>query len=171
MSQFIIENPFLSILISYIIGAVVMNIILAIAIHREVVKEVGRAMGEHGQVNIVCQGSQLDPPPAPIVHDRVMPIWLGKDEDGQAYIYFEEPTKYDGGTGPYGEDIPNVYYECESKAHVWLDELRSSNNPTITYLKNELESMAYLKYGVLKINLYDDDVVRFINAIFIDENE
>lgn len=167
MSQFIIENPFLSILISYIIGAVVMNIILAIAIHREVVKEAGKVLGEED----ICSGSELASPPAPIVHERVLPIWLGKDEDGQAYIFFEEPTKYDCGTGPYGEDIPNVYYECESKAHVWLDELRSSNNPTITYLKNELESMAYLKYGVLKINLYDDDVVRFINAIFIDENE
>ena len=46
MNQFIIENPFLSILISYIIGAVVMNIILAIAIHRKVVKEVEKVLGE-----------------------------------------------------------------------------------------------------------------------------
>ena len=163
MSQFIIENPVLSIVIAYIIGAVVMNIILAIAIHREVVKEVGKVLGEED----ICSGSELASPPAPIVHERVLPIWLGKDEDGQAFIFFEEPTKYDGGTGPYRNNYSEAYYETESKKHLCLKDFEDSHSTIISDLNNELHRMDNLKHGVLKINLYDDDVVRFINATFI----
>ena len=170
MSQFIIENPFLSILIAYIIGAVVMHIISVLAIRMTVEKEVEKALGEEDDDRIglyPVKPSNAPVPPAPIVHERVLPIWLGKDEDGQAYIFFEEPTKYDGHTGPYRNSYSEAYYETESEKHLCLDDFEDSHSTIISDLKNELHRMDNLKYGVLKINLYDDDVVRFINATFV----
>ena len=46
MNQFIIENPVFSIVIAFIIGAVIMNITSAITVRMAVEKEVERALGE-----------------------------------------------------------------------------------------------------------------------------
>ena len=46
MNQFIIENPVFSIVIAFIIGAVIMNITSALTVRMAVEKEVERALGE-----------------------------------------------------------------------------------------------------------------------------
>ena len=46
MNQFIIENPVLSIVIAFIIGAVIMNITSVLAVRMAVEKEVERALGD-----------------------------------------------------------------------------------------------------------------------------
>ena len=46
MNQFIIENPVFSIVIAFIIGAVIMNITSAITVRMAVEKEVERALGD-----------------------------------------------------------------------------------------------------------------------------
>ena len=46
MNQFIIENPVFSIVIAFIIGAVIMNITSVLAVRMAVEKEVERALGD-----------------------------------------------------------------------------------------------------------------------------
>ena len=46
MNQFIIENPVFSIVIAFIIGAVIMNITSAFTVRMAVEKEVERALGD-----------------------------------------------------------------------------------------------------------------------------
>ena len=48
MNQFIIENPVFSIVIAFIIGAVIMNITSVLAVRMAVEKEVERALGDEG---------------------------------------------------------------------------------------------------------------------------
>ena len=94
MNQFIIENPVLSIVIAYIIGAVIMHITSAITIRMAVEKEVERAMGEDDDERIglyPVKPSNAPVPPAPIIHKRVLPIWLGKDEGGITDVYCGKP--------------------------------------------------------------------------------
>ena len=162
MNQFIIENPFLSILVAYIIGAVVMNIILALVIRKEVEKEVGKVLGEED----ICSGSELAPPPAPIIHKRVLPIWLGKDECGITYIYFDKPEIYENGTGPFSENVEGTYYHSPNCSYIDITDLyKDENNNFKDYILNEAKSMENLPYGIKKIILYDNDVVKMLNAI------
>ena len=162
MNQFIIENPFLSILIAYIIGAVVMNIILAIAIHREVVKEVEKVLGEED----ICSGSELAPPPALIVHERVLPIWLGKDEDGHCYLYFVEPQMHEAGTGPWVETSDGVYYSSYDGVFIDIFDLYKDEKCLIKEeLMKVFMEMDNLKYGIRKLCLHDNQVLELINAI------
>jgi hypothetical protein len=46
MNQFIIENPVFSIVIAFIIGAVIMNITSALTVRMAVDKEVTKALGD-----------------------------------------------------------------------------------------------------------------------------
>lgn len=162
MNQFIIENPVLSIVIAYIIGAVIMNITSVIAIRMAVENEVGKALGEDDN----CSGSQLAPPPAPIIHKRVLPIWLGKDECGITYIYFDKPEIYENGTGPFSENVEGTYYHSPNCSYIDITDLyKDENNNFKDYILNEAKSMENLPYGIKKIILYDNDVVKMLNAI------
>lgn len=163
MNQFIIENPVLSIVIAYIIGAVIMHITSVLAIRMSVEKEVERAMGEDEHI---CSGSELAPPPAPIIHKRVLPIWLGKDECGITYVYFDKPEIYENGTGPLSEHIEGVYYHTPNSTYIDITDLYKDEDSNFKdYLINEAKSMENLPYGIKKIILYDNDVIEMINAI------
>ena len=162
MNQFIIENPVLCIVIAFIIGAVIMNITSVISIRMAVENEVEKALGEDDN----CSGSQLAPSPSPIIHERVLPIWLGKDECGITYIYFDKPEIYENGTGPFSENVEGTYYHSPNCSYIDITDLyKDENNNFKDYILNEAKSMENLPYGIKKIILYDNDVVKMLNAI------
>ena len=162
MNQFIIENPVLCIVIAFIIGAVIMNITSVLAIRMAVENEVEKALGEDDN----CSGSQLAPSPAPIIHKRVLPIWLGKDECGITYIYFDKPEIYENGTGPFSENVVGTYFHSPNCSYIDITDLyKDENNNFKDYILNEAKSMENLPYGIKKIILYDNDVVKMLNAI------
>ena len=162
MNQFIIENPVLCIVIAFIIGAVIMNITSVITIRMAVENEVEKALGEDAN----CSGSPLAPSPSPIIHERVFPIWLGKDECGITYIYFDKPEIYENGTGPFSENVEGTYYHSPNCSYIDITDLyKDENNNFKDYILNEAKSMENLPYGIKKIILYDNDVVKMLNAI------
>ena len=162
MNQFIIENPVLCIVIAFIIGAVIMNITSALTVRMAVEKEVEKALGEDNN----CSGSQHAPSPASIIHKRVLPIWLGKDECGITYIYFDKPEIYENGTGPFSENVEGTYYHSPNCSYIDITDLyKDENNNFKDYILNEAKSMENLPYGIKKIILYDNDVVKMLNAI------
>ena len=169
MNQFIIENPVLSIVIAYIIGAVVMHIISALAIRMAVEKEVEKALGGEDDERIglyPLKPSNAPVPPASIVHDRVLPIWLGKDEDGHCYLYFVEPQMHEAGTGPWADAIEGVYYSSYDGVYIDIFDLYKDEKWLI---KEELikvfMEMDNMKYGTRKLCLQDNEVLELINAI------
>lgn len=169
MNQFIIENPVLSIVIAYIIGAVIMNITSVLAIRMAVENEVGKALGEDDGERIglyPVRSSNVPAPPAPIIHERVLPIWLGKDECGITYIYFDKPEIYENGTGPFSENVEGAYFHSPNCSYIDITDLyKDENNNFKDYILNEAKSMENLPYGIKKIILYDNDVVKMLNAI------
>lgn len=169
MNQFIIENPVLCIVIAFIIGAVIMNITSALTVRMAVENEVEKALGEDDGERIglyPVRSSNVPAPPAPIIHERVLPIWLGKDEDGTTYVYFSNPQLFEAGTGPHCDSIEGAYYVSDDGTYVDIDDLYSDDTNNIkTDLINEVKRMDNLKYGTLKINLYDNDVIKMIHAL------
>ena len=169
MNQFIIENPVLSIVIAFIIGAVIMNITSVLAIRMAVENEVGKALGEDDGERIglyPVRSSNIPAPPAPIIHERVLPIWLGKDECGITYIYFDNPEIYENGTGPFSENVEGAYFHSPNCSYIDITDLyKDENNNFKDYILNEAKSMENLPYGIKKIILYDNDVVKMLNAI------
>ena len=151
MNQFIIENPVLCIVIAFIIGAVIMNITSVLAI---------------GIGLYPVRSSNVPAPPAPIIHERVLPIWLGKDECGITYIYFDKPEIYENGTGPFSENVVGTYFHSPNCSYIDITDLyKDENNNFKDYILNEAKSMENLPYGIKKIILYDNDVVKMLNAI------
>lgn len=169
MNQFIIENPVLCIVIAFIIGAVIMNITSVLAIRMAVENEVEKALGEDDGERIglyPVRSSNVPAPPAPIIHERVLPIWLGKDECGITYIYFDKPEIYENGTGPFSENVVGTYYHSPNCSYIDITDLyKDENNNFKDYILNEAKSMENLPYGIKKIILYDNDVVKMLNAI------
>ena len=169
MNQFIIENPVLCIVIAFIIGAVIMNITSVLAIRMAVENEVEKALGEDDGERIglyPVRSSNVPAPPAPIIHERVLPIWLGKDECGITYIYFDKPEIYENGTGPFSENVEGTYYHSPNCSYIDITDLyKDENNNFKDYILNEAKSMENLPYGIKKIILYDNDVVKMLNAI------
>lgn len=156
MNQFIIENPVLSIVIAYIIGAVIMHITSAITIRMAVEKEVGKALGEEEDL----------PDITPFQPDRLLPIWLGKDEDGSCYVFFDEPQMHEAGTGPCSETIEGAYYTCEGSVYLHIDDLYDGENSSIiSYLQKEFKKMDNLKYGIRKLYLCNRDVIEVLNGL------
>lgn len=156
MNQFIIENPVLSIVIAYIIGAVIMHITSAITIRMAVEKEVEKAMGEEEDL----------PDVTPFQPDRLLPIWLGKDEDGSCYVFFDEPQMHEAGTGPCSETIEGAYYTCEGSVYLHIDDLYDGENSSIiSYLQKEFKKMDNLKYGTRKLYLCNRDVIEVLNGL------
>ena len=169
MNQFIIENPVLCIVIAFIIGAVIMNITSVLAIRMAVENEVEKALGEDDGERIglyPVRSSNVPAPPAPITHERVLPIWLGKDECGITYIYFDKPEIYENGTGPFSENVVGTYFHSPNCSYIDITDLyKDENNNFKDYILNEAKSMENLPYGIKKIILYDNDVVKMLNAI------
>ena len=156
MNQFIIENPVLSIVIAYIIGAVIMHITSVLAIRMAVEKEVGKALGEEEDLPDV---TSFQP-------DRLLPIWLGKDEDGSCYVFFDEPQMHEAGTGPCSETIEGAYYTCEGSVYLHIDDLYDGENSSIiSYINKEFKKMDNLKYGTRKLYLCNRDVIEVLNGL------
>ena len=129
MNQFIIENPVFSIVIAFIIGAVIMNITSAITVRMAVEKEVERALGEEDEMREVRERQReelrkeimenLAPPVPPSSLEQVskidensdiLQVVLGVDEDGCRCLYLAMPTRYKGGEGPLAHFGHDYYY-------------------------------------------------------------
>ena len=128
MNQFIIENPVFSIVIAFIIGAVIMNITSAITVRMAVEKEVERALGEEDEMREVRERQReelrkeimenLAPPATPDPSVEVskidensdfLQVVLCVDEDGCRCLYLAKPDRYKNGEGPLA-DLGHDYY-------------------------------------------------------------
>ena len=112
MNQFIIENPVFSIVIAFIIGAVIMNITSAITVRMAVEKEVERALGEEEEEIVASPASPATPEQEPRIDENsdILQVVLGVDEDGCRCLYLAMPTRYKGGEGPLPELGHDYYY-------------------------------------------------------------
>ena len=105
MNQFIIENPVFSIVIAFIIGAVIMNITSVLAVRMAVEKEVGRALGEEDE-----EEETRDPRNEESFGlFTSLAVFLGVDEDGCRCLYLAKPDRYKNGEGPLA-DLGHDYY-------------------------------------------------------------
>ena len=105
MNQFIIENPVFSIVIAFIIGAVIMNITSAITVRMAVEKEVERALGEEEE-----EEETRDPRNEESFGlFTSLAVFLGVDEDGCRSLYLAKPDRYKNGEGPLA-DLGHDYY-------------------------------------------------------------
>lgn len=128
MNQFIIENPVFSIVIAFIIGAVIMNITSALTVRMAVEKEVERALGEEDEMREVRERQReelrkeimenLAPPATPDPSEQEseidekterLNVGLGVDEDGCRCLYLAKPDCYKKGEGPLA-DLGHDYY-------------------------------------------------------------
>ena len=129
MNQFIIENPVFSIVIAFIIGAVIMNITSAITVRMAVEKEVERALGEEEEMREVRERQREElrkeimenlAPPAPSASSVEVPkidekterlhVGLGVDEEGCRCLYLAMPYRYKKGEGPLAVLGYDYYY-------------------------------------------------------------
>ena len=105
MNQFIIENPVFSIVIAFIIGAVIMNITSALTVRMAVEKEVERALGEEEE-----EEETRDPRNEESFGlFTSLAVFLGVDEDGCRCLYLAKPDRYKNGEGPLA-DLGHDYY-------------------------------------------------------------
>ena len=122
MNQFIIENPVFSIVIAFIIGAVIMNITSVLAVRMAVEKEVERALGEEEEMREVRE-RQREELRKEIMENLAPPVEVSKidensdmlqvvfcvDEDGCRCLYLAKPDRYKKGEGPLA-DLGHDYY-------------------------------------------------------------
>ena len=132
MNQFIIENPVFSIVIAFIIGAVIMNITSALTVRMSVEKEVERALGDEDEMREVRERQReelrkeimenLAPPATPDPSELESEIdgkterlhaGFGVDEDGCRCLYLAMPDRYKKGEGPLAELGHGYYYHPE----------------------------------------------------------
>ena len=107
MNQFIIENPVFSIVIAFIIGAVIMNITSALTVRMAVEKEVERALGEEEEEEETRESwNEGDFGAAAFIS---LTVFLGVDEDGCRCLYLAKPDRYKNGEGPLA-DLGHDYY-------------------------------------------------------------
>ena len=104
MNQFIIENPVFSIVIAFIIGAVIMNITSAITVRMVVEKEVERALGEEEKEETRESWNKGN-----FGIFTSLAVFLGVDEDGCRCLYLAKPDRYKKGEGPLA-DLGHDYY-------------------------------------------------------------
>ena len=104
MNQFIIENPVFSIVIAFIIGAVIMNITSAITVRMAVEKEVERALGEEEKEETRESWNKGN-----FGIFTSLAVFLGVDEDGCRCLYLAKPDRYKKGEGPLA-DLGHDYY-------------------------------------------------------------
>ena len=119
MNQFIIENPVFSIVIAFIIGAVIMNITSAITVRMAVEKEVERALGEEEEEeetrepgNVQEEEETREPwdEDFSFTPNITIIVYLGVDGDGCRCLYLAAPDHYKQGEGPLPELGHDYYY-------------------------------------------------------------
>ena len=106
MNQFIIENPVFSIVIAFIIGAVIMNITSAITVRMAVEKEVTKALGDDEkdeETREIWDDFSLTP-------NALLTVYLCVDGDGCRCLYLAMPGRYKQGEGPLAEIGHDYYY-------------------------------------------------------------
>ena len=181
MNQFIIENPVFSIVIAFIIGAVIMNITSAITVRMAVETEVERALGEEDEMREVRERQReelrkeimenLEPPVPPASLEQVskidensdiLQVVLGVDEDGCRCLYLAMPTRYKGGEGPlarFGHDYyyhPTLQFLVDDFDLAKLAELDINIRP-----EGEYEPMAFSAFI-----LRGQNVLKFLEEAF-----
>ena len=107
MNQFIIENPVFSIVIAFIIGAVIMNITSVLAVRMAVEKEVERAVGDEDEEEETREPWDEDFSFTPNI---TIIVYLGVDGDGCRCLYLAAPDHYKQGEGPLPELGHDYYY-------------------------------------------------------------
>lgn len=149
MNQFIIENPVLSIVLAYIIGAVVMHIFSVHAICMVVKKEVEKALGEDDD-----DGFELP----------ILDVWLGVDGNGCRCFYLAPPIKWEQGTGPLRD------YDCDYYYHSTLQFLPDDfDSDKLACLGIELkEEGEYEPLSLYRYQLKGTDTYNFLNMVFSD---
>ena len=154
MNQFIIENPVLSIVIAFIIGAVIMNITSALTVRMAVEKEVERALGEEEEEIVARPASPAPSVQVPKIDEKTerLHVGLGVDEDGCRCLYLAMPDRYKKGEGPLAELGHDYYY-----------------HPTLQFL---VEDFDLDKLAELGINIKSEGEYEPMSfSIFMLENE
>ena len=178
MNQFIIENPVFSIVIAFIIGAVIMNITSALTVRMAVEKEVTKALvdeedtresWERQREELIKEIMENLAPPAPPEQEseidensEILHVMLGIDEDGCRCLYLAMPELYNKGEGPLAE-LNHAYYY----------------HPTLQFLVDDfnLDKLAelgimirpegdYVPMSVIWFRLKNDKVLRFLEEGF-----
>ena len=178
MNQFIIENPVFSIVIAFIIGAVIMNITSALTVRMAVEKEVTKALvdeedtresWERQREELIKEIMENLAPPAPQEQEseidensEILHVMLGIDEDGCRCLYLAMPELYNKGEGPLAE-LNHAYYY----------------HPTLQFLVDDfnLDKLAelgimirpegdYVPMSVIWFSLKNDKVLRFLEEAF-----
>ena len=108
MNQFIIENPVFSIVIAFIIGAVIMNITSALTVRMAVEKEVTKALGEEEEEEETRE--LWDAEDYSISPNAVLTVYFCVDGDGCRCLYLAAPDHYKQGEGPLSELGHDYYY-------------------------------------------------------------
>lgn len=108
MNQFIIENPVFSIVIAFIIGAVIMNITSVLAVRMAVEKEVERALGDEEEEEETRE--LWDAEDYSISPNAVLTVYFCVDGDGCRCLYLAAPDHYKQGEGPLSELGHDYYY-------------------------------------------------------------
>ena len=170
MNQFIIENPVFSIVIAFIIGAVIMNITSALTVRMSVEKEVGRALGDEDEMREVRERQReelrkeimenLAPPATPDPSEleseidgktERLHVGFGVDEDGCRCLYLAKPDRYKKGEGPLADLGHDYYY-----------------HPTLQFLLDDFDLDKLAESGI-NIKPECDEPMSF--SIFTLENE
>ena len=143
MNQFIIENPVFSIVIAFIIGAVIMNITSALTVRMAVEKEVERALGEEDEEETREPRNEGN-----FCVFTSLAVFLGVDEDGCRCLYLAKPDRYKKGEGPLADLGHDYYY-----------------HPTLQFLIDDfdLDKLAELGINIRPGKEYEPmEFVRFI---------
>ena len=170
MNQFIIENPVFSIVIAFIIGAVIMNITSALTVRMSVEKEVERVLGDEDEMREVRERQReelrkeimenLAPPATPDPSEleseidgktERLHVGFGVDEDGCRCLYLAKPDRYKKGDGPLADLGHDYYY-----------------HPTLQFLLDDFDLDKLAELGI-NIKPECDEPMSF--SIFTLENE
>ena len=170
MNQFIIENPVFSIVIAFIIGAVIMNITSALTVRMSVEKEVERALGDEDEMREVRErqreelrkeimenlASPATPDPSELESEidgktERLHVGFGVDEDGCRCLYLAKPDRYKKGEGPLADLGHDYYY-----------------HPTLQFLLDDFDLDKLAESGI-NIKPECDEPMSF--SIFTLENE
>lgn len=158
MNQFIIENPVFSIVIAFIIGAVIMNITSALTVRMAVEKEVERALGDEEE-----EEETRDPRNEESFGlFTSLAVFLGVDEDGCRCLYLAKPDRYKKGEGPLADLGHDYYY-----------------HPTLQFLIDDfdLDKLAelginirpgkeYVSMEIVPFVLKGENVLKFLEEAF-----
>lgn len=158
MNQFLIENPVFSIVIAFIIGAVIMNITSALTVRMAVEKEVAKALGEEDE-----EEETRDPRNEESFGlFTSLAVFLGVDEDGCRCLYLAKPDRYKKGEGPLADLGYDYYY-----------------HPTLQFLIDDfdLDKLAelginirpgkeYVSMEIVPFILKGENVLKFLEEAF-----